>query len=406
MSFQLKKFLFQWLNVFALLGVLFIPFSFRYFYFQTDVSQFLFEDILISLAGFFKLTIINPEISSDATTMYLLFFVLFFLALVIKGTLSFFSFWKTHQDKILKTIQLILTFYLALILLKYGFDKIFKAQFYLPEPNTLYTPLGMLEKDILFWSTMGASRSYNIFMGLIEVIPAFMLLHHKTRNLGLFIILGVIINVVCINFSFDISVKLFSSFLLLITLLLLTPNLKILHQLFVQSKVVQLNVLSGKGLIHSPVVRISIKSFVIILFLVESFFPYWQMGNFNDDNMPRNYLHGAYEVTETITSNTQMNLPPLKRIFIHRSNYFIFQYENETMEDYHLEISQTQQTFTLTNYDSEKIELNYHYDQENKTLQLTSSELGFEIHTKTLDWESLPLLQPLFHWTVDEVGIE
>lgn len=403
MNFQLKTFVFQWLNIFALLGVLFIPFSFRYLSFQTTVSQYLFEDILVGLADLCNLKILNPEISSDATTMYLLFFVLFFFALVITGTLSFFLFWKTHQDKILKTIQLILTFYLGLILLKYGFDKIFKAQFYLPEPNTLYTPLGMLEKDILFWSSMGTSRSYNIFMGLMEVIPAMLLLHHKTRNLGIFITLGVLINVVCINFSFDISVKLFSSFLLLITLLLLAPNLKMLFRLFIQSKVIQLKVLSGKNIIPSPSIRISIKSILILFFLMESFFPYWQMGNFNDDKMPRNYLHGAYEVTEIIASNPQINLPPIKRIFIHRSNYFIFQYEDDSMEDYHLEISQTKQTFTLTNYDSEEIILNYQYNSENKTLQLTSSELGIEIQTKTLDWKSLPLLQPLFHWSVDEI---
>lgn len=403
MNFQLKTFVFQWLIVFALLGVLFIPFSFRYLSFQTSVSQFLFEDILVVLADLCNLKIVNPEISSDATTMYLLFFVMLFFALIITGTLSFFSFWKIHQDKILKTIQLILTFYLALVLLKYGFDKIFKAQFYLPEPNTLFTPLGMLEKDILFWSTMGTSRSYNIFMGLMEVIPAMFLLYHKTRNLGLFITLGVLINVVCVNFSFDISVKLFSSFLLLITLVLLAPNLKTFLRLFIQSKVSQLKVLSGKNIIQKSTIRISIKTILILFFLIESFYPYWQMGNFNDDKMPRNYLHGAYEVTEVIASNPQINLPLIKRVFIHRSNYFIFQYEDDSMEDYHLEISQTHQTFTLTNYDSEKIVLKYQYNSNNKTLQLTSLELGIEIHTQTIDWKSLPLLQPLFHWTVDEI---
>ena len=38
--------------------------------------------------------------------------------------------------------------FLALQLLQYGFDKVFKHQFYLPEPNTLYTPLGLLPPDL------------------------------------------------------------------------------------------------------------------------------------------------------------------------------------------------------------------------------------------------------------------
>lgn len=219
----------------GLLGVLFVPFSFRYFDFQSKITKFLFEDLILLISSYFKSTAIsNPEITSDSTTLYYLFFILFILSLIFTAAFFFFEFWKNHKTQIIKAFQIVLTYYLACIMLKYGLDKIFKVQFYLPEPNILYTPVGMLDKDILFWSTMGTSYSYNIFMGLMEVVPALMLFFNKTRILGLFILSGVLINVAFINFSFDISVKLYSLFLLLICFLLLVPNLKkiilFLHQ--------------------------------------------------------------------------------------------------------------------------------------------------------------------------------
>jgi len=38
------------------------------------------------------------------------------------------------------------------MLLNYGTDKLFLEQFYKPDANILFTPLGFLDSDILFWS--------------------------------------------------------------------------------------------------------------------------------------------------------------------------------------------------------------------------------------------------------------
>ena len=42
---------------------------------------------------------------------------------------------------------------------------------------------------------MGTSRIYNIFMGIIEIIPAVLLLHKRTRFLGGLIAFVVLTNV-------------------------------------------------------------------------------------------------------------------------------------------------------------------------------------------------------------------
>lgn len=398
-----KLFVYHWMNVFVLLGALFIPFSFNYLSFQAIVTQFLFEDIVIGIAQVLDLKVLNPEISSDSTTLYVLLFSLLMIAFIL--TFSFRLFWKNHHNKIINTIQVILTYYLALILLKYGFDKIFKAQFYLPEPNLLYTPMGYLDKDILYWSTLGLSRTYSIFGGLMEVIPALLLLHRKTRTLGLFIIVGVLLHVVSINFSFDISVKLFSVFLLLVTLTLLAPNLKNLIWFFVLQRPTSLKQEETRITFKKSGVKYGIKSAFIAILLLESLFPYLVSGVYNDDNAPRPYLHGAYEVTQITLPDLCVDTPKIKRVFIHRRNYFILQYEDESMEDFQLVIDPLNQEFRLTDYDEKEHILMYSYNSEKKELILNFSPQtsGMIIYLKALDWEKLPALQPLFHWTVDEI---
>jgi hypothetical protein len=62
-------------------------------------------------------------------------------------------------------------------------------------------------------------------------------------------------------------------------------------------------------------------------------------------------LHGAYEVTEIKNEKGSENFSSmkLKRLFIHRNNYLILQYLDDTIEDFILEINQERSEFILTN---------------------------------------------------------
>lgn len=116
-------------------------------------------------------------------------------------------------------------------------------------------------------------------------------------------------------------------------------------------------------------------------------------------------MHGAYKVMKIQNRNANKNNFSLnvKRIFIHRKNYFIMQYEDDTAEDFYLEINQDKKEFILTNYEGVKMILKYNYSENSSTLQITFIDLNVVIDTKSLPWKKLPLLQPLFHWTVDEI---
>ena len=384
--------------------MLFIPFSFQFYEVQQFLSESLFGGLVNYIASKTGIDWHLNDFSSDSKRLVILVILLISISLIF-ALISHLKKLNINQwIKIENGIRLIATFYLGWILLKYGLDKLFKCQFYLPEPNILYSRVGDLDKDILFWSSMGSSYSYSVFMGFSEIIPGLLLFFNKTRKLGVILALGVLLNVVAINFSFDISVKLFSSFLLLITLFLFVPFAVKLWR-FLSNQ--ELNSFAGsiEKVNHRPKFTLLIKFTVIIMILAESLFVYMKHQNFNDDTQTRPLFHGAYEVQEFIQGKDTLTGKEntLKHLFIHRDSYLIFQFKNNEMVDFKMEINPFKKTLTLFDDEQNKKIYTIEFNQKQKLMKLIHVGKHEQeiILCKESNWKKMPLVQPLFHWTVD-----
>jgi hypothetical protein len=85
----------------------------------------------------------------------------------------------------------------------------------------------------LLWTFMGASKSYNIFSGLGEMLGGLLLLTRRTTTLGALVSSAVLVNIVMLNFSYDVPVKLYSCHLLAMAVLLMAPDARRLANLLV-----------------------------------------------------------------------------------------------------------------------------------------------------------------------------
>lgn len=336
--------------------------------------------------------------------MNMLLLLLVGLAIATVLGWSFFIKRKHTREAVFSILQTAGIYYLSLQLFIYGCDKLFKAQFYLPEPNILYTPLGKISKDLLFWSSMGSAHLYNVFMGSLEVLPAILLWFRKTRVLGLLIALGVLLNIVFINLGFDISVKLYSIFLWGLCAFLLWPNARALYQFFILKKTSTLPATISINMKQEKL-RMIMKVLLIGLILAEGLYPYLARFQFNDDTVPRPYLHGAYQVEAAyLNDSLEINFD-IKRLFIHRQGYLIFENQEAEMVDYRLLVDSSQQQLLLIDYYGKQTTLDYVYTKKDSLLEL---EFFYEnqfcyLKTKVLDWRKLPLLQDDFHWTIEAV---
>ncbi|MBL4755602.1 MAG: hypothetical protein JKY52_18670 [Flavobacteriales bacterium] len=345
---------------------------------------------------------------SDSREMYQHTLLLIPLSVLI----AMFSFWLdqggVYHERMKYWFHVGGAYFLALQLFKYGFDKLFKHQFYLPEPNTLFTPLGYLSKDILYWSTMGASYSYNVFMGLLEIIPAIMLLFRPTRLVGTLSTVAVMLNVLMVNIGFDISVKLYSAFLLFLGMLLVVPSIKRLYHVLILNQAVQLQSTFSIIKTRNQAFLVSVsKSLVVGLILYESLFMFFRTNNFNDDLAERSLLHGAYDVQifkrngDTLSLHVdQENL--LKRIFFHRSGYFITQTMNDQMQDYQLTLPLVSWQLIGRKNEVLSVVLDYQYAVKDSLLKLNGTIAGdsISIVAKKVNSRGLPLFQEQFNWTV------
>lgn len=286
--------------------------------------------------------------------------------LVILGSIISWLAWRMlssrTKENVLDVFPLLGRYYLALILLIYGFDKIYKWQFYLPESNIMYTRVKDLSQDMLYWTTMGTSYSYSLFAGLMEVIPGIFLLFRRTAWIGAPIAFMVLLNVFISNIGFDITVKVFSGFLTIIALVLSSNFLNVVRQLFMQKQVI---LISKEPWYSSKVGYKLSKTLLIIVIIIESQFKYFAAQNFNDDAAPRPILNGAYEVLWSANITWQ-------RLHFHRKGYMIIEDVKGDFNDFKLEIESN----GLRIVDYHLNEMLLHYTLDHDTLDLYDQNGG------------------------------
>ena len=108
----------------------------------------------------------------------------------------------------LKAIGVLLRLGLATDLFKYGFIKVFPAQFPMPDGGTMMQNLGDFTPQSLYWATVGAAPAYQVFAGVMETTAGLLLVFRRTALVGALLAAGVMANVVMVNLAYDIPVKL------------------------------------------------------------------------------------------------------------------------------------------------------------------------------------------------------
>lgn len=123
-------------------------------------------------------------------------------------------------------------YYLGWYLLIYGWVKVFPLQMPPPGPDRLLQPYGDSSPMGIAWTFIGASIGYEIFSGLSELTAGYLLLWRRTALLGSLVAMAVMLNVMAINYFYDVPVKLFSTHLFLYGLFVAAPDLPRLAGIF------------------------------------------------------------------------------------------------------------------------------------------------------------------------------
>jgi hypothetical protein len=341
------------------------------------------------------------KIHSDSQGMYVLC-ATFAIVAILTGLLWSFLVKRPVTDKHRYLFIAFIRYYLALSLFKYGFDKIFLNQFPNPEPNLLFTGFGNLTPDIMYWSTMGVSPEYSVFTGLMEVIPAILLLFRRTYFVGSIIAFFVLLNVVMINFGFDITVKLYSLFLLMLSLILVLPGYR---------KILELVSIRVAGTAEIAVDAKSIwrksypllKTAIVAVFLAESIMPLMKQPVLGEK------LTGGWEVIEQEGPDRPFRnidfSPTLDRIFFHSRGYFIMQNKYGEFDDFEAKVSDAANTLVIRDGIREAF-MNFSLSDNNNAIVIEGDFFGSWLMIKAMRilTGDMPANRREFHWTAEGVA--
>lgn len=176
--------------------------------------------------------------SGDRTYDYVFTFITIVLAALIALIWSLFTRRREHST-LYEWLRVYVRYYLAAMMLTYGMSKVFKSQFPMPTALRLMQPIGDSSPMGLLWTFMGFSTPYTFLAGAGEVVGGVLLLSRRTTLLGSLILLGVLGNVVALNFCYDVPVKLYSAHLWLMAAFLLLPDLRRLADFFIYRRAIQ-----------------------------------------------------------------------------------------------------------------------------------------------------------------------
>ena len=135
------------------------------------------------------------------------------------------------------TYETILSYLLGLCMLPYALTKLLRTQFVVMPFYQWSEPLKDISGVTLTWAFLGYSKWFTILLGVLELLPAILLLFRKTRLLGAILLLPVVLNVFLINIALDLweDTQLISGLLLILNLLVLSLNFPVLKDFFVKT---------------------------------------------------------------------------------------------------------------------------------------------------------------------------
>jgi hypothetical protein len=232
----------------------------------------------------------QPTGSGDTMISWLLMLLSLLIALAIAAIWA--SVDRRSYPRVRAAVRIALRYWLGVVMVSYGLSKVFKTQFPFPSSSRLEQSVGSMSPMGLLWTFMGYSTPYNIFAGCMECLGGMLLFFRRTTMAGALVLVPVMTNVVLLNFCYDVPVKLYSTTLLAIAIVLLWPDLPRLIAVVAGHAAPPAEI--DRMTLTRRYRRLTIAGKLVVLALIA----YGFYGQFSTAAPPPGQLDGSYDVVE------------------------------------------------------------------------------------------------------------
>jgi uncharacterized membrane protein YphA (DoxX/SURF4 family) len=179
--------------------------------------------------------LIEPVQSGDQAFFWVLAFCWFLGALLITVVWSVLDRHRPHHEALYKWFYVVVRLCLAAQLFSFGFAKVFPLQMSLPLTR-LVEPFGDFGMLNVLWSQVGSSQPYEILLGCAEVTAGLLLVIPRTALLGALLAAVEMTQVLILNATYQVPLKIFTFHLVLLSLILVAPHAVRLAKFFVSDQ--------------------------------------------------------------------------------------------------------------------------------------------------------------------------
>lgn len=311
---------------------------------------------------------------------------------------------RQSYPKLLYFLRVYTRYFVAHSLLFYAVVKFLKPQFPFPDLIRLDESFGESSPMALLWAFMGYSMPYSVFTGIAEAFAALLLLFRRTTTLGAVITAGAMLNVVMLNFSYDVPVKLYSSHLLLFALFLLLPDMRRLADMFL------LNRAAAPADISSPLTAVwmtraaAIAKFAVVaLMLAAPLQESLSVRSERKHHAELSPLRGIYDVDDFVRNGE--HLPPLttdtsrwRRVIFEPGSPLLVRLMDNSARRYGLRITPALSTLTVTAPSEHGTFSWAKPDADQLVLEGTLMDIPVFMRMHRVDENKFMLVNRGFHW--------
>jgi hypothetical protein len=316
---------------------------------------------------------------------------------------------RAHYLTLHKWFHLLARIALASQMFKYGMAKVIPTQMPAPSLLTLVEPVGHVSLQGLLWTAIGASPPYQVFTGLAEVLGGLLLLFPRTTVLGALICLADLIQVFALNMTFDIGVKQLSFHLILLTVVVLGPDLRRLADFLVFDRetrpsrrpplfrTARANRVAGAAQVAFGLYLLAVHTSIS--------WGYWFVEG--GGGSPRSPLYGIWDI-ETLAIDGEVRSPLLndydrrwRRVIFDAPGTIIFQRTDDSFARYGVAIDVDRRTMALTKGSSRAWSAAFAFDRPAHDRLILEGEMDdyrISVQARRVDFDSFRLLHSTFRW--------
>jgi hypothetical protein len=344
--------------------------------------------------------------SGDKTVDYLLAFTLLMASAAATLIWSLVDRRRPNYRALGRWFRVFLRFSVGTTMIGYGMIKAIPLQMSAPGLTRLLEPFGNFSPMGVLWASIGASKSYEIFAGVMELIGGILLFIPQLATLGAMVTFADSMQIFTLNMTYDVPVKLFSFHLILMSLFLMAPDVPRLANVLIFNRTAEPSqpppLFRRRWLaLIALALQLGYGSYLVLQVYASDRQAWFARGG----GAPKPALYGIWNV-ETMTIDGKTRSPLVtdygrwRRVLIQSGTAITFQRMDDTVLTYAAKTDMNAKTISLTTAPDKPIGTFKFQRPEPARLILDGTVDGRAIHMETrfFDPSKFPLLTRGFNW--------